>query len=115
MIIAMGEFGRTPGISAANGRDHYLIQSAFMAGGGIKGKVIGATNATGSAVAEFGWAGSGSAGARVIRPEDIESTMYSALGIDWTTVRYDDPFKRGYEYIPFAKNGQYGPINELFT
>jgi len=115
MIIAMGEFGRTPGISAANGRDHYLIQSAFMAGGGIKGKVIGATNATGSAVAEFGWAGSGSAGPRVIRPEDIESTMYSALGIDWTTVRYDDPFKRGYEYIPFAKNGQYGPINELFT
>ncbi len=35
--------------------------------------------------------------------------MYSAMGIDWTTIRYDDPFGRGYEYVPFAKDGQYGP------
>jgi hypothetical protein len=87
-----------------------------MAGGGVRGgKVIGATNATGSTIANFGWAGSGPGGARTAWAEDIEATMYSALGIDWTTIRYDDPFGRGYEYIPFAKDGQYGPIKELFT
>jgi hypothetical protein len=120
LIIVMGEFGRTPGISTANGRDHYLVHSVLMAGGGVKGgKVIGATNAAptanpGGTITDFGWAGSDGV-ARMIRPEDIECTMYSALGIDWTTIRYDDPFGRGYEYIPFAKDGKYGPINELFT
>ena len=117
LIIVLGEFGRTTGaLSGAGGRDHYLIQSALLAGGGVKGgKVIGATNSTGGAVAEFGWAGSGNTGPRAVRPEDIECTMYSALGIDWTTVRYDDPFGRGFEYVPFAKDGIYGPVNELFV
>lgn len=121
LIIAQGEFGRTPALSAAAGRDHYLIQSAMMIGGGVKGgKAIGATNpvgsqAGGSVVTNFGWAGSGTTGPRMVRAEDIEATMYSALGIDWTTVRYDDPFGRGFEYVPFAKVGTYGPINELFT
>lgn len=50
-----------------------------------------------------------------MRVEDIAATIYSALGIDWTTIRYDDPFKRGFEYIPFAKSHDaYGPINEVF-
>jgi hypothetical protein len=113
LIVMLGEFGRTPTISAANGRDHYAIQSAMLAGGGVKGKVIGATNATGAAIADFGWSGSGS-GPRTVWAEDIEATMYSAMGIDWTTIRYDDPFNRGYEYVPFAKEGTYGPISELF-
>ena len=118
LIVMLGEFGRTPALSAAAGRDHYSIQSALFAGGGVRGgKVIGATNATGSAIdpANYGWAGSGVGGPRTIWAEDIESTMYSALGIDWTTIRYDDPFGRGYEYVPFAKDGTYGPIKELFT
>ncbi len=121
LIVVQGEFGRTPVFTAAAGRDHYLIQSAMFIGGGVKGgKAIGATNpvgtqAGGSTVTDFGWAGSGTTGPRMVRPEDIESTLYSALGIDWTTVRYDDPFGRGFEYIPFAKVGTYGPINELFT
>ena len=115
LIVLLGEFGRTPNISAANGRDHYAIQSAMLIGGGVKGKVIGATNTTGATITEFGWAGSGSAGARTVWAEDIEATMYSAMGIDWTTIRYDDPFNRGYEYVPFANVGTYGPIKELFT
>jgi hypothetical protein len=115
LIIAMGEFGRTPTMSAAAGRDHYPIQSILMAGGGVRGgTVIGATNATGATISDFGWAGSGT-GRRTVWAEDIEATMYSAMGIDWTTVRYDDPFGRGYEYVPFAKEGQYGPIKELFA
>jgi hypothetical protein len=120
LVIVMGEFGRTPGISASAGRDHYLIHSVLMAGGGVKGgKVIGATNAAptanpGGTIIDPGWVSSDGS-ARPIRPEDIECTMYSAMGIDWTTVRYDDPFGRGYEYVPFAKDGKYGPVNELFT
>ncbi len=116
LVVVVGEFGRTPGISAAGGRDHYLLTSAVLAGGGVKGgKVIGATNADGSEVTEYGWAGSGDTGPRYVRPEDIESTIYSALGIDWTSIRYDDPFGRGFEYVPFGSKGTYGPVNELFS
>jgi len=117
LIVMVGEFGRTPGISAAGGRDHFLLLSSLLAGGGISGgKVIGATNADHSAVTDYGWAGSSGAPApRYVRPEDLESTIYSALGIDWTTIRYDDPFKRGFEYVPFASQGTYGPVNELWS
>jgi hypothetical protein len=117
LIVLVGEFGRTPGISGAGGRDHFLLLSSLLAGGGISGgKVIGATNADHSSVTDYGWAGSSGAPApRYVRPEDLESTIYSALGIDWTTIRYDDPFKRGFEYVPFASQGTYGPINELWS
>ncbi len=116
LVVMVGEFGRTPGISAAGGRDHYLIQSAVFAGAGIKGgRALGATSSDGSLVTSYGWNGSGTTGPRYVRPEDIESTIYSAMGIDWTTVRYDDPFHRGFEYVPFASEGTYGPINELWS
>ena len=50
-----------------------------------------------------------------LKPEDIEATIYSAMGINWTTVRYDDPFGRGFEYVPFSDQDLYGPINELWS
>ena len=38
---------------------------------------------------------------RAVKPEDIEATIYSAMGVNWTTVRYDDPLGRGlYSPIP---------------
>ena len=46
---------------------------------------------------------------------ETNGTCLPPEGIDWTTVRYDDPFGRGFEYVPFAKDGTYGPIKELFT
>jgi hypothetical protein len=116
LVVMVGEFGRTPGISAAGGRDHYLIQSSVFAGAGIKGgKVIGTTSSDGSTVTDYGWKGSGTTGPRYVRPEDIEATIYSAMGIDWTKVRQDDPFHRGFEYVPFSSTGAYGPINELWS
>jgi hypothetical protein len=116
LVVMVGEFGRTPRLSAAAGRDHYLLQSALFAGAGVKGgKVIGATSNDGATVTEFGWSGSGGAGPRYVRPEDVESTILSAMGIDWTKVRRDDPYGRGFEYVPFAAAGAYGPINELWT
>ena len=30
-------------------------------------------------------------------------------------LRYDDPFGRGFEYVPFSEDDLYGPINELFS
>ena len=116
LIFMVAEFGRTPALSAAAGRDHYLLQSALVAGGGVKGgKVIGATSADGSTVTDFGWNGSGSSGPRYVRPEDMVATALSALGIDWTTTRHDDPFGRGFDYVPFASQGTYGPIHELWS
>ena len=88
----------------------------MFAGAGIKGgKVIGATSADGHDITEFGFAGSGTTGPRNVWPEDMEATIYSAMGIDWTTIRQDDPFHRGFEYVPFASVGTYGPINELWS
>src|SRR5262249_49118431 len=45
LVVAMGEFGRTPNFTNAQGRDHYPVQFAMFAGGGIQGgKTIGATS-----------------------------------------------------------------------
>ncbi|PYT24706.1 MAG: hypothetical protein DMG57_27710 [Acidobacteria bacterium] len=111
MLVMAGEFGRTVGqLSGAQGRDHYLQQFAVFAGGGIKGgHTIGSTNGQGSASAEYGWSRN-----RDIKPEDIEATIYSAMGINWTTVRHDDPFGRGFYYVPFSDTNVYGPVDELW-
>ncbi|WP_031495687.1 DUF1501 domain-containing protein [Bryobacter aggregatus] len=111
LVIAMGEFGRTTGMpNMTSGRDHYLQQSALIAGAGVKGKrSIGTTDASGGDTSDPGWSRE-----RSIRPEDIEATIYSALGIDWTTVRRDDPFNRGFEYVPFSDQDLYGPVHELW-
>ncbi|HEV8148044.1 MAG TPA: DUF1501 domain-containing protein [Bryobacteraceae bacterium] len=110
LVVAVGEFGRTPQITAAAGRDHYANQFAFMAGGGVKGgRVIGQTNATGASITDFGWSRN-----REINVEDIEASIYSALGINWTNVCYNDPFKRGFEYVPNSPQDYWGPIDEVF-
>src|SRR5947199_171507 len=111
LVVVMAEFGRTVGaLNNQDGRDHNLRMTSVWAGGGTRGgQVIGKTDATGNAVAEYGWSAN-----RDVRPEDVTCTIYSALGIDYTTVRHDDPLGRGFEYVPFAKDGTYGPVNELF-
>ncbi len=118
LILACGEFGRTPGPLSAgrNGRDHYLQMFFVLAGGGVQGgKIIGATSdqggrGPGAFTTEYGWSRQ-----RDIRPEDIEATIYSALGIDWTTVRYDDPLDRGFYYVPVADDDVYAPVDELWA
>jgi uncharacterized protein (DUF1501 family) len=111
LIVAMGEFGRTVGpLTNQRGRDHYLQMSSLFAGAGIRGnRAIGKTDPTGGSTIDFGWSRE-----VLIRPEDVFCTIYSAMGIDYTTVRTDDPFKRGFEYVPFAKDGIYVPIDPLW-
>ena len=111
LVVAMGEFGRTPNFTAALGRDHYLNQFAFLAGGGVKGgRILGATDATGATITDFGWSKN-----RPVNAEDIEATIYSAMGIDWTNICYNDPFHRGFEYVPQSLGPDYyAPVAELF-
>jgi hypothetical protein len=112
LIVMMGEFGRTPGpLTSALGRDHYKQQFCVFAGAGVKGgRAIGATDERGANTTEYGWSRD-----REIKPEDIEATIYSALGINWTRVRYDDPFGRGFYLVPDSDRDVYGPINELWS
>lgn len=111
LIIVKGEFGRTIGnITGQNGRDHYFVHSALVAGGGIRGgNVLGKTTADGAYVEVPGWSEE-----RPVYSEDIAATIYSALGINYTTVRHDDPLGRGFEYIPTTTGYVGKPILELF-
>jgi hypothetical protein len=111
LVVMVGEFGRTVGpLTAAAGRDHWPQQFAFFAGGGVKGgTIVGQTNASGSDTTDYGWSQK-----RYVYPEDIEATIYSAMGIDWTTVRHDDPLGRGFSYVPTTDPVQYAPVNELW-
>ena len=111
MIVMFGEFGRTVGpITAQLGRDHWPQQFCFFAGGGIKGgTLVGQTDAQGRDTIDFGWSQN-----RYVYPEDIEATIYSAMGIDWTTVRHDDPLGRGFEYVPTTGPFPYMPVHELW-
>ena len=87
-----------------------MQHSVVFAGAGIKGgRTIGSTDAAGAETVDPGWSRQ-----RDIRPEDVEATILSATGIDWTTVRTDDPLGRGFEYVPESANDVYGPINELW-
>src|SRR5215212_3947436 len=111
LVVIVSEFGRTTGaLNGQGGRDHYLRMSYVFAGGGVHGgRAIGKTDSVGDKVVEYGWSAE-----RDARPEDVTCTIYSALGIDYTTVRNDDPLGRGFEYVPFAKDGVYKPVDELW-
>lgn len=112
LVVAMGEFGRTLGaLNSGNGRDHFQQQAVLMAGAGIRGgRAIGSTDERGARTDSPGWSRE-----RDIRAEDIGATIYSALGIDWTTIRRDDPSGRGFEYTPSSRDDLYGPVHELWA
>ncbi|MGH9147154.1 MAG: DUF1501 domain-containing protein [Vicinamibacterales bacterium] len=101
MVVSFGEFGRTPGdLSPLNGRDHYQYAlTGLFAGGGVQGgRVIGKTDDMGAKVMEAGWNVK-----RSVYMEDVATTMYSALGIDWSKTIEGAPSGRAFHYIePFA-------------
>jgi hypothetical protein len=73
VVCATGEFGRTPKINPAGGRDHWpQCWSMIMGGGGIKGgHVVGASDEIGGYPKD-----------RPTTPADVAATLYRALGID---------------------------------
>jgi hypothetical protein len=100
LVIWMGEFGRTPRINPNNGRDHFpRAFSVALAGGGIRGgRVIGATDATGTQVTE-----------RPVTVPDLFCTFCQALGINPRRERLT-PLGRP---IRIVDGGQ--PVQELFA
>jgi hypothetical protein len=73
LVIVMGEFGRTPKLNTAGGRDHWpRVFSVLLAGGGTRGgQVIGSSDSRGESPAE-----------RPITPTDLARTVYTLLGIN---------------------------------
>ena len=80
LVCWLTEFGRTPKINGARGRDHFPnCYSVAFAGGGIRGgQVFGASDAIGYAPAES-----------PCGPADLHATIFHALGIDPKTVIHD--------------------------
>ena len=112
LIVIMGEFGRSPGqLNQRGGRDHHrYAMSVAMLGGGVRGgRAIGETDREGGQIITPGWSAN-----RPIYLEDIAATIYSALGINWTKSITDTPSGRRFEYVPYADQGRFQPVNEVF-
>lgn len=101
MVVAAGEFGRTPKLNPSGGRDHWpQCWSVLMAGGGVKGgQVIGSSDAIGAAPKD-----------RPCTPAEVAATIYHSLGIGLDTQL------RGAEgkAIPVVDSGVQ-PVHELFS
>ncbi len=80
LVVAIGEFGRTPKINAAAGRDHWgNVFSFALAGAGISGgQVFGASDKNG-----------GYPTVDPIRPHDLTATIFHLLGIDPSGMFHD--------------------------
>jgi uncharacterized protein (DUF1501 family) len=99
LVLTMGEFGRSPVISATGGRTHWTnCMSMLVAGGTAQhGQVLGSTDDRGYDLKE----------GRVI-PADIAATVFRHLQIDLTT-HWTDPQGRPH---PIVSDGG-RPIPEL--
>jgi Protein of unknown function (DUF1501) len=76
------------------------------------GRALGSTDELGAKVVDTGWALK-----RSIYMEDIATTIYSALGIDWSKTVKTTPSGREFYYVePFAATAVLAnhEISELF-
>jgi hypothetical protein len=73
LVVAAGEFGRTPRLNASGGRDHWPgVWSMVLAGGGVRGgQVVGASDAHAAEPVD-----------RAVTPRDLLATIYRSLGIE---------------------------------
>jgi uncharacterized protein (DUF1501 family) len=85
LVVAMGEFGRTPLMNADGGRDHWgNVFSMVMGCGRMKmGQVIGRSNPRGESVLD-----------RPVSPSDVAATIYQHLGIAGRSVTVRDTQNR---------------------
>jgi hypothetical protein len=87
LVVAMGEFGRTPRINKNAGRDHWPdCYSVLLAGGGVTGGAVhGRSNKIGAYPAED-----------PVTPADLAATIYWCFGLDPATEVHDQtnrPFR----------------------
>ena len=100
MVLAFGEFGRTPKINPAGGRDHHpACWTVLFAGGPIQGgRVVGASDEIGYAPKD-----------RPVTTAEIAATVYHGLGIDLAT-ELPGPQSRPLRLVDHGVE----PIEELF-
>ncbi len=101
LVIAMGEFGRTPTLGtqgSTDGRNHWpIVMSMCMAGGNFRhGQVIGASTRDGGDIAE-----------RAVTPGDLAATIYHHMGVPLDGT-YTDHQGRP---VPLIDRGE--PLREL--
>jgi len=85
LVVAMGEFGRTPRMNAEGGRDHWgNVFSVLMGCGSMKmGQAIGRSNPKGEYPVD-----------RPVSPQDVTATVFKHLGIDARNVHFRDGLDR---------------------
>jgi len=100
LVCNLAEFGRTPRVNPAGGRDHWpQCFTCYFAGGGVQGgRVIGRSDPIGGYPAE-----------RPVEPSEVVATIYHALGIDLETT-LSGPAGRPFPVVDFGKH----EIKELF-
>lgn len=100
LVVAMGEFGRTPKVNPAGGRDHWpQAWSVLMAGGGVQGgRVIGATDSIGAYPVD-----------RPVTPAQLIATVYHSLGVNLDT-ELPSPGTRPVPVVDYGTE----PVLELF-
>jgi len=100
MVVALGEFGRTPKVNPAGGRDHHPgVWSILMGGGPIQGgRVVGESD-------ELGYAPK----TRPVTPGEVAATLYKGLGLD-PHRELPGPQNRPLPLVDYAAK----PIAELF-
>jgi len=100
MVACLAEFGRTPKINPAGGRDHWpQCFSVTFAGGGVQGgRTVGASDPIGAVPAE-----------RPTQPGEIVATIFHSLGLD-VHAELPGPGKRPF---PLVDSGL-REIRELF-
>jgi hypothetical protein len=80
LVVLTSDFGRTPGVNATAGRDHWMhCYSTILAGAGIRGGTV-----YGASDAHAAWPVDGP-----VRPADICATIYDRLGFDPDTIVHD--------------------------
>ena len=100
LVCNLAEFGRTPRVNPAGGRDHWpQVWTVYFAGGGVKGgRVVGRSDAIGGVPAE-----------RPVDPGEIVATVYHSLGLDLET-KLPGPAGRPFPLVDTGKH----EIHELF-
>src|SRR5438132_4609445 len=100
LVANLAEFGRTPKINPAGGRDHWpQCWTTYFAGGGVKGgRVVGKSDEIGAYPVE-----------RPVKPSEVVATIYHSLGLNLET-HLPGPQARPFPLVDYGTQ----PIRELF-
>ena len=100
LVVAMGEFGRSPKVNGNGGRDHWnFCYGLLLAGGGFReGYVHGASDKIGARPSQ-----------NPLTPADVVATIYELLGVD-PALEMQDRLARPFTLVPWGS-----PVRELLA